>query len=594
MPIEKFQISDLGPIKLAKSENLNSLNIIAGANGVGKSTLLDNLRKIVQQEKVIVEGTGKIIYISPYRTPMNFPLHKSLLSIKPYGTYIDTLARIDYYIDTGGTPVRMPNYFRNMDFRDKSLPDFAPYAGLKITLLEIKNRHSLLLEDVFNKYGGKIPEGKVPKDLFEPFRIFIKNLLPRLQFDGVELSVEGYYNIYFLNKSGNKVEFDQLSSGEKDIIAILFPFVEKKIENIYFRAIGKRLPNQDLVFLIDSPEAYLHPLLQKKFLSYLRNEIKLAEERRENLQIFIATHSATIINEAKANELYFMVFPDQVKDGNQIIKFVIEQENLDLIKTFLGDIGLPYLSLNRPFLLLEGNSDIEILRLLDPDIEDNLTLISLEGKGKILLFTEIFDKVIDELRKNGFGICAIIDKDREPPEKNKEYCFIWSRTCIENYLLLDSGVIYEALKVIPGKKRIEEKEIKSKENIEELIKTIIENSNTLTDEIQLRLKDKTKFYFSEGWDDLDDLLKKFSIVCKKKSDRLKKIYNETIIQLKEIQKDKEKSLKELSGKLILGKLAQHFGVRKGELANLIAFKMKNLNKTPSEITEILEKIKNKI
>ncbi|NIO38194.1 AAA family ATPase, partial [Candidatus Bathyarchaeota archaeon] len=74
------------------------------------------------------------------------------------------------------------------------------------------------------------------------------------------------YKVYFKNRIGERVEFDYLSSGEKDILALVFPFVEKRVERELSRVKGESILGEDLVFLIDSPEAYLHPELQTRFL----------------------------------------------------------------------------------------------------------------------------------------------------------------------------------------------------------------------------------------------------------------------------------------------------------------------------------------
>jgi predicted ATP-dependent endonuclease of OLD family len=139
---------------------------------------------------------------------------------------------------------------------------------------------------------------------------------------------------------GVEVEYNALSSGEKDAIAMMFPLIEKQIENELARAKDETPPSEDLVVLIDGPEEYLHPSLQRSFLGYIREHVKEAEERGEKLQFILATHSSTLVNEAESEELFMMLFPDQVSTSNQLIKVSTTTEKLRVIREVLGDISL--------------------------------------------------------------------------------------------------------------------------------------------------------------------------------------------------------------------------------------------------------------
>jgi hypothetical protein len=586
MPIKKFEIRNIGPIKYAKIEDVPSIVIIAGPNGVGKSTLLEALKK--RQGTVSIEITGKLVYVAPYRTPIAFQLHKSLPFLGPDRKYIDVLASDSFSLGAPG--ISLPHYISSGTQRTKTTPDFAPYVEAKYKLAQFKHKFEQAVTEIFRKFDGKKLDEVMPKDIYSPFREFVKSLLPGLRFDDVVL--EGnVYKINFANRANTIVEFDQLSSGEKDIIAILFPFVEKEIENELARAKAEKIPHEDITILIDSPEAYLHPTLQRNLLEYLRKSVRDAESRGERLQFIIATHSTTIINEATPEDLYVMVFPDQTPNGNQIIKITMDEDKLHLIREILGDVG--YLASGKPILLVESKNDADILNLLMPDIKEKFTLLFLDGKDKILKFVESFNKVAPELIRRGFKMYALVDKDREQV-MSKNYCFFWPRACIENFLLLDSEAIYEALRVIAGDTKLHANGVKSKEDIDCIINEIINDPKIIDYEFKERIKLQLKFYIGENWESLDNLKEAASKTLTEKLKRVEKQYETLKNTIKQIICDKEKALTELNGKIILGKIASKFNVKRDELAKVIADKLITLNRVPQEITNLFRQIEGRV
>jgi len=102
---------------------------------------------------------------------------------------------------------------------------------------------------------------------------------------------------------------------------MLFPYIERRIRNEFIKIKKEEIPYlyKNLIFLIDTPEVYLQPALQRNLLKYLRESVKTAESKGEQLQFILATHSTVIINEALPGELYIMLFPE-FEGQNQITK----------------------------------------------------------------------------------------------------------------------------------------------------------------------------------------------------------------------------------------------------------------------------------
>jgi len=583
MPIRSFEIRNVGPIKYAKADNLPSIIIIAGPNGVGKSTLLETLKK----RRGNINATGKFLYIPPHRTPAPFSLHKLLPVVGPRKRFIDILAQDNFSISVPG--ISLPYYFTASTQRSRTTPDFAPYFEVKYKLAQFQYEFGRTLIEVFERFEGKVPEGVMPKDIYKPFRELVKTLLPGISFNHVSLEGD-VYKVYFKSRSGVLVEFDQLSSGEKDLIAILFPFVEKKIENELARAKGIEIPYEDLVILLDTPESYLHPALQSRLLDYIRNSIEEAEARGEKLQFLLVTHSTSIISKAEPGELFALFFPGQLQDENQLIRISTEKEKIELIRDVLGDQGLIALVTGKPLLLLEGQNDIEIVKLLKPDIEEKFALVPLRGKGRIRNFTTLFKALIDWLKPRGFKIIAILDKDSEILEEKEENCLTWPVACIENLLLLNNKAIFEALKIMVGEEKLREKGIDCDKAITTLFDEIFQDPIILNEEIRARITRQLWFGFKEDWQTIEELEQKIRALIGKKIDRIKQQYEKLSSELKQIIEDKEKRLREINGKIVLGRLANIFNVNKDILARNIADKLRILGQIPLEFEEIMAQV----
>jgi DNA polymerase III delta prime subunit len=576
LTISRFEIKNQGPIHYARCDNVPPIVIVAGPNGVGKSTLLDCLKK----RQGTVEGIkSQPLYIPPHRAPAPFPLHKSLPVIGPRRRFRDVLGFDNFSLSVPG--ISLPNYITSGTPRSRLTPDFAPYVEVKYKLVQFEQEFKDSLTDVYRR-KGEVPRGFMP-DIWQPFRKLVSALLPGLHFEGVKIEGE-IYKVLFKNRLGKDVEFDELSSGEKDIIAILFPFVEKQVENELAKVKGIEPRYEELVVLIDTPEAYLHPTLQRSFLNYIRESVK---EAKEGMQFIIATHSTIIVSMASAEELYALVFPDQSFDGNQFIRVASDEEKLHLIRDVLGDVT--FILAGKPLLLLEGTHDVEILTLLMPELKERFILKDLGGKEKVKGSLRALQDVISELKKRGFRMFAILDKDVGAPIVESDMCFTWPVHCIENFLL-DSECIYEALKVIVGDAKLQMRGIRSREDVDKMINNIIKDLKTIELEIKERIRDHLKFHYGEDWKDLDELKQKVSEIMKIKLENIEKLYDRIKNELLQIVSERERALKELDGKILLKNIAKELDVNYELLARHIADKLRLLGKLPPQLTETLFKI----
>jgi len=595
MPIEQFAILNKGPIKRVSCDKVPALMVIAGPNGVGKSTLLETLKRnipSIREANVQIKATasGPPLYVAPHRIFVSHEVHK-LLPLLVSRKFRDT-QRSESLPGLPGYWGGLPPYLTSGVVRARNQPDFAP-SDIKRRIGEIDFEFNRALRALHDKMG-EVPKGALPKDVYRPLRDFVERFL-HLRL--AEIKLEGdFYKIYFINRSGDRVEYNTLSSGEQDALAMVFPFIEKRIENELARATGESLPNEDIIVLIDGPEEYLHPHLQRAFMAYLRQEIEEANKRGEKLQFIIATHSPTIVNEAETEELYVMLFPDQVHNGNQLIRVTEEKEKLVITKEFLGDLSV--LATGKPLLILEGPQDVDLLKIFFPDIDRRFALRYLRGKREIEKLIVGLREIIPELWYKGLKMFAILDRDREDVKAKDRLgiVHVLPTTCIENLLLNDLQAIYEALKVQPGYQRLKEAGINSIQDLKKLIEEMLHDQILRSEELKRRVGGKINIeYDLKGLDiasiDADKL--KHAIITESLEPRIQRFLEKVRTEAEKINetlRDPARALREFSGKLILGKLSSRFSIERDVLAREIANQMRNLGRVPKELDHIIREI----
>jgi len=435
MPIQSFDISKAKIVAKASCDNVPKLIVIAGRNGVGKSTLLYELRKLSGEK---VKGSGRILYSGPHRTWRRRKIKSPWLwtQEKEYSAILtqDSIPGIEWM------PIQDAN--RRPDTTDET-PGLIKYI---LGQIETKRQHAIVSE--IDKNDLKYPEGTAP-DVYKPIKEMLSILLPHLQFIGVDLSNRDNVTcLVRVEGVTENIDIDDLSSGEKEVIALFMPLLERQINKIIRRMEkGQEVDLEsapDTIMILDEPDLHIHPELQKRMLTYMR---KRAYE--DNVQFIIATHSPIIINEAASDELYSLVSKDVAGDNNQLRRVISNQEKLDLFKNICGDVAI--LTLGRPIVFIEGKapqelrgapSDQRLLELLWSGAKD-FTFVPMGGKQEVGKAATILNQIISE-RLVGLPVYAIVDADLDIATKPSTAIKKWKYCTIEN-ALLDPISIYEVL-----------------------------------------------------------------------------------------------------------------------------------------------------
>jgi ABC-type cobalamin/Fe3+-siderophores transport system ATPase subunit len=453
MPIQSFNIVKAKIVNKAFCDSVPKLMVIAGRNGVGKSTLVYELRKFSGDR---VKGTGKILYTGPHRTWRRRQI-KSMWLWSQEQEYYSMLTQDSI---PGFEGINIPDRNRRPDTTDE-----AP-GVIKYILAQIETKRQNAIVSEIDRNDSKYPEGYAP-DIYKPLREMLAILLPHLKFLRVDQSNRDNVGC-LMSVQGVKepVDIDDLSSGEKEVIALFMPLLERQINQIIRKLQkGKEVDLDsapDTVMVLDEPDLHIHPELQKRMLTYMR---KRAYE--DNVQFIVATHSPVIINEAASNELFALVSREIAGDGNQLRTVISNQEKLDLFKNVCGDVAI--LTLGRPIVFVEGKapdemktapSDQRLLELLCSEAR-HFTFVPMGGKKEVGKAAVLLNQIISE-RLVGLPVYAIIDADLDIDVKTPVGIEKWEYCTIEN-ALLDSTSIYEVLEPYREKTGIMDKEVVERE-----------------------------------------------------------------------------------------------------------------------------------
>lgn len=189
--------------------------------------------------------------------------------------------------------------------------------------------------------------------------------------------------------------------------------------------------------ILDEPDIYMHPDLQRKLLKYVRRNFQ---------QVIIATHSIEIISEVDSENIL------NVSNKKKKLKYTL---NLPKLQGVVDEIGsIQNMSLIRLFtykklLFLEGN-DMSLLKKfyekLYPDSDFSIDNIFYEKIGGFLNL-EKYNKVAELFSKidSNLSVISVLDRDYYPEsyldsirDKASDVIklHIWTKKEFENYLLV--------------------------------------------------------------------------------------------------------------------------------------------------------------
>jgi predicted ATP-binding protein involved in virulence len=333
-------------IDFTYDDKVNPITILTGLNGNGKTTILDFIFNIFKSQIISKENSKSYINIEDTQLLDINCLNQQVLKnnkalLKPI------LSDNIYYFKAGEL-----------------------YADAKKYIITY-------IDELI--YEHDINSSRVYQQVADSFNQILSTLNIQIQFSKLDKNKE----LYFKNNAAEDIKFNDLSSGEKQIISKVF---------ILFIA-----PIKNSIILIDEPEDSLHPDWQNQIMNLYQ---QIAE--KNNNQFIIATHSPYIISSvqhkyvkilAKSDNLITAINASQKTYGKKI-----EEILLDIFK---------------------------VKALRTPIIENKLSQLKallFDNKTETIEFSELLAQLESLLGKFDTDLAAIrleVLKNKRANEKNK-------------------------------------------------------------------------------------------------------------------------------------------------------------------------------
>lgn len=441
-----MEIKDFPPIKNFKMENLGDIVIIAGANGSGKSRLKEAIVGTLQggnqmsvsllatreKEKEDFGGDTLIAAQGIKNQTLERYMQKRRFG---RGQYVGSLVQIDSQRNIQTTQyqqvswqvsdpddVETPSTFYYQNFTNR-WQDFMNYIHKKVAAYQ-----NQLATEVINgsDITAEIIKEKLPHPLAKYKEIF-STLLPEKKL--LDIDPASPREFQYKDKSGATLSFNSLSSGEQEVVKVLFDVARKDIK--------------DSVIIVDEPELHLHPTLTFKLIEALKSV-----GDHSNQFIFL-THSADLISTYySTGNVYFI--DSECSGANQAHRLSdLSHSHRELVDLIGENLGL--FAVGKKLVFVEGE-DSSIDRLVYHAIAQkylpDAKVIPI-GSVENLVTLNAFEQ---QIRNSIFGIDLYMIRDKDGlssdqitalEQSGKIKCL--NKRHVENYFL-DSEILFKVAK----------------------------------------------------------------------------------------------------------------------------------------------------
>lgn len=397
MKIKSIYIKSIRALKDFKLDFNNSINVLVGENGLGKTTILETIYNIITSNKKFLEDEDsegcnlevlfteeELNVINKFRSRLHKEAFQSEEKIKVGKHEINK--DIDFKKKVTSATIVKEKWFRkvvylptDVNFKKHKVETAKKVEGsTDIGLILNSDEMSLNLKEYLVNIHYKDLEdmsiGETPYRI-EKFRKLYNSFFEEKEF----LGVKDFEPLFKIKATGDIHSADELSAGEKQIFFRGGSLVQMNLN--------------DSIILIDEPELSLHPEWQQKILDFYKSI-------GENNQIIIATHSPHIVSSCKKEEVIVL----DRNDGKTVLKSNVEetygwtveqlllsvfelrsvrnpevQEKIDRFKLlFINKEKLTSVELNE---LNELKNELE--KYLDPE-DPSLSLINIKEDSKKL------------------------------------------------------------------------------------------------------------------------------------------------------------------------------------------------------------------
>lgn len=266
--ISNISLNELWGYKTIKWANVDpKVNILVGPNGSGKSTFLrvlnsvlsysvKDLDKVVSDVQIDLQGY-KVNYYNSSRNEVTSDFGKTKVDVEYINTFDVPTAKKSKYSQLMQELERIVYQHNNAEL------SFYDYRMMSLNYPEKRQE----IEDNISTLFGVIDK------FFKP------------SGKHIELDKENNRLVFVLDTTGGNIQLEQLSSGEKQLLIILFRvFLMQK---------------KSYILLMDEPEISLH-------IDWQNQLIDAIQILNPNAQIILSTHSPSIFADGWGDRLVFM------------------------------------------------------------------------------------------------------------------------------------------------------------------------------------------------------------------------------------------------------------------------------------------------
>jgi hypothetical protein len=259
------------------------------------------------------------------------------------------------------------------------------------------------------------PAQEAPKD---DYGIILQKVFPGYQF--IDKPEDAPTDLFVRIPTGDVVAFSDLSSGEKEVFFTLCFFQRHEV--------------QEATIIVDEPELHLHPSLARLL-------IRTMSELKPRNQIWLATQSAEVIEEAGRDRVLFIRKNEQTKKA-ELVLATDEHETLLCLRDLFGQSG--YIGLAKAMVFTEGrnaSTDRKMLCKLFPHSTRDIKIIPANGCGEI----ERINRAVLAILQSNLGWCRFyLMRDRDymtqqtvdaMKQRAGANLFVLERHEVENYLI---------------------------------------------------------------------------------------------------------------------------------------------------------------
>ena len=409
MKLKSISVKDYPPLKHFETGELGEIVIIAGANGSGKTRLKDAIIQSFQQpknpkigitiqatrekEESLVWGSEELV-INPGERNNN--LHKYMATRTRGGTYTGSVIQIAS--DRSVQPIQFKSIaWETPDPDDEELTQTYFLNSFSERWSDIVNKIFQKVASLSNKIAQFVKDNpdktnsetlKQFPDPFSQYQEFFAKLLPGKKLEPI--NPKQLRDFHYTTDGSSPLPFTSLSSGEQEVIKIIFNLLWKKISHC--------------IIFVDEPELHLHPTLTFRLIETLKDIGKGTN------QYFFLTHSADLISTYYSTGNVYFIDGAQTS-GNQAKSLSTIDENHHQTARALGS-NLGIFAVGKKLVFVEGEHasiDRFTYHKLAQEAFPEAYILPIGSVENILTL----DRISHELEESIFGIDFFMIRDRD-------------------------------------------------------------------------------------------------------------------------------------------------------------------------------------